>query len=207
MPPNAYEESDQNRNDDVVNRNLSGQSKTDTGYSQLPSRSDLYGEDKLRHGMKDTTRAPESLRTIGEPGQLMPRNNAGARPIGDGVGYRNTNDQYSPAARYDPVDYQSNADNSASRRTSIQRKQVGSSPTIPSEFTATHAGTQKPVPTSSQETRTIRHVPANDGSSLRPLKNYVPGARDGQLGAEDVVNRARSNTYDTEVIEKIAPGL
>lgn len=108
------------------------------------------------------------------------------------------------------------------RQKSIPRKQVGTSANAPyssaqsletSNGQLGHSRTQsasKPLP--------VAPVPSTDGydfrrseavpqsSSIldrsRPISREVHGPRD----AQDVVNRAKTNTYDTSVTEKVAPG-
>ncbi len=108
------------------------------------------------------------------------------------------------------------------RQKSISRKQVGTpthapySPVQPSTSSSPqlshnqHQSDSKPlpfVPTSSNDGYGDHGTPVlSQPSSIldrsRPITKGYAAPRDGK----DVVDRAKSNTYDTEVIEKIAPG-
>lgn len=108
------------------------------------------------------------------------------------------------------------------RQKSISRKQVGTptpapySPVQPSTSSSPqlshnqHQSDYKPlpfVPTSSNDGYGDRGTPVlPQAPSIldrsRPITKGYAAPRDGK----DVVDRAKSNTYDTEVIEKIAPG-
>ena len=101
------------------------------------------------------------------------------------------------------------------RKRSIPRKEVGTgavgqsvNPTTPSATSSTHrrqTSSQKPLPTAPHEQQARR---SNDTRAPDVQSQIRDGAyvHDGPLSAEEVISRAKGNTYDTEVIEAIAPG-
>ena len=80
------------------------------------------------------------------------------------------------------------------RQISIPRKQVGTSANAP----------QSPV--QAQETSNRQQGHNRNQSTSKPLPAAPVFSNDIPEDAQDVLNRAKSNTYDTTVIEKVAPG-
>ena len=123
---------------------------------------------------------------------------------------------------YDGPAPQDGYDADLARQKSIPRKQVGTSANapyssaqfqVPSNGQLSHSRNQsapKPlpsVPVSSTDGYELRRTEAMPQSTSvldrsRPISRGVNGPRDVQ----DVIKRAKTNTYDTEVIEKVAPG-
>ncbi len=112
------------------------------------------------------------------------------------------------------------------RRTSIPRKQVGSSPkapysdnaspTAPTAFSGHDPRTsvEKPLPSAPASNynsyqpgrrEDLIHPPSVLDRS-RPISRNTGGGGGGAYAAEDIVQRAQHDSADTEVIERIAPG-
>ena len=97
-----------------------------------------------------------------------------------------------------------------SRRRSIPRKEVGGSFTSaqPKDYSTSPSGlgghirqksTPKPLPIPPGQPQAFQVQPLLGGQHSRKLGT-------SEVTAEEIVGRAKGNTYDTEVIEKIAPG-
>ena len=101
------------------------------------------------------------------------------------------------------------------RKRSIPRKEVGTgtvgqsmNSTTSSATPSTHrhqTSSQKPLPTAPDEQHGL---PLNETRVPDMQSQTRDGAyvHSGPLSAEEVMSRAKGNTYDTEVIEAIAPG-
>ena len=121
---------------------------------------------------------------------------------------------------YDAAGGQGKHDQQLARKKSIPRKQVGTpaqgshlptdSTALPGsqiDHSAQHSSLKALPPTPAHLDREARRTEANHQSDgilnrSRPITRGFMEPRD----AQDVVNRAKSNTNDTEVVEKVAPG-
>lgn len=135
---------------------------------------------------------------------------------------RKVNQDDSRQHAYDVPAPQDRYDADLARPKSTPRKQVGTSANapyssaqsqVPSNGQLSHSRNQsapKPLPsvpvssTDGHEPRRTEAMPQSTSvlDRSRPISRVVNGPRD----AQDVINRAQTNTYDTEVIEKVAPG-
>ena len=119
------------------------------------------------------------------------------------------------------ADRQKEYDAGPARQKSIPRKQVGTSsqaPYMPPEdpFDSPEIGhhrqqnASKALPSIPPSTNNnfgvTRAEPVSQPASILNRSRPVTRAQSEPLNAQDVVSRAKSNTYDTEVIEKVAPG-
>lgn len=107
------------------------------------------------------------------------------------------------------------------RQKSVTRKQVGASPQAPhspAQF-STSANSQpvnnrqkgtKPLPSAptsmGNDYQSSRDAPTSQSSSMLERSRPVGRGNVVPHNGQEIVNRAKSNTYDTEVIEKVAPG-
>ena len=197
------------------NRNARDASRGNLQYSYLPT---AYREssNQARHvegADRTVPGGPRALKDSVPRGNAEGQNNNGSR-----------SSPYSAEALYDSAAQQAQEESDLTRRTSIPRKMVRASPTNPSAgtFSTSHqqsppsqmrqSSLHKPLPTAPPATRDgyqdsapeehRSHRPSND---LRPIP-LSEIHRGNKLTGDDVVARASSNTYDTEVIETIAPG-
>ena len=139
--------------------------------------------------------------------------------------YGSTRSPYSAEALYESAAQQAQEESDFTRRKSIPRKQVGAPPTYPSagpystsssqQSSPSHmrqSSLQKPLPMAPTGARDDYQGSAPDESrqsrrstDLRPVPlSVIKGSN--KLTADDVVRKASGNSFDTEVIEKIAPG-
>ena len=199
--------------EDIASNNGYSQPRADPRRYQPQQSSDAYSEEPLQRSSRDPLEnyVPEKSQPAIGYGQGTPEGRAGALRSEDRLSAEKAHTGYSAAPGYDSAYYPSDAEDSALRRTSIQRKQVGSSPVLPYEPPATQIGAQKRLPTVPHESSTIRQVPSNQSANIYSSKamgqpTNSSGVVGGRTAPEDVVSRAKGNTYDTEVVEKIAPG-
>lgn len=142
----------------------------------------------------------------------------------DAQNYGSTNSPYSAEALYDSAAQQAQEEVDLARRRSIPRKQVGAPPTNPSAGTFSptasqkstpghirQSSLQKPLPMAPTLGNNYQASPSDEDSQsrrstdLRPVPlSVIKGSN--KLTAEDVVRKASGKSFDTEVIEKIAPG-
>ena len=87
-------------------------------------------------------------------------------------------------------------DANLARQISIPRKQIGTSANVP------QSSVQPPIPSSRQQGHSRNQSASKPLPAAPVFSNDDPEAPD----AQDVVDRAKSNTYDTTVVEKVAPG-
>lgn len=114
----------------------------------------------------------------------------------DNAGIRQVNREDQPQIGYDGPASKEGDDANLARQISVPRKQVGTSPNVP------RSSVQPPIPSNRQQGHS-RNQSASKPLPAAPMSsNDAPGLQD----AQEVVNRAKSNTYDTTVIEKVAPG-
>ena len=114
----------------------------------------------------------------------------------DTAGIRPVNQENQPQIGYDGPASQEGDDANLARQISIPRKQVGTSANVQQSFV------QPPMPSNRQQGHSRNQSASKPLPAAPVVFNDVPGAPD----AQDVVNRAKSNTYDTTVVEKVAPG-
>ena len=118
---------------------------------------------------------------------------------------------YSPSPTYDHSPVTQNTSQNILRRSSIPRKEIGAGsatsaskrfPAAPPDLgnQSRQSGIQKPLPTPPGVPDTFQNQGPIKGQHSKNLDAT------GMLSAEEVVSRAKGNTYDSEVIEKIAPG-
>ena len=114
----------------------------------------------------------------------------------DNAGIRQVNREDQPQIGYDGPASKEGDDANLARQISIPRKQVGTSANVP------QSSVQPPIPSNRQQGHS-RNQSASKPLPAAPMSsNDAPGVQD----AQNVVNRAKSNTYDTTVIERVAPG-
>ena len=114
----------------------------------------------------------------------------------DNGGIRQVNQEDQTPTEYDGLSSREGDDTNLAGQISIPRKQVGTSANV------LQSSVQPSKPSNRQ------HGHSRNQSAAKPLP-AVPvssNAFSGVQDAQDVVDRAKSNTYDTEVIEKVAPG-
>ena len=103
-----------------------------------------------------------------------------------------------------------------SRKRSIPRKLVGSGstsqasePVVSSstntDFHSRQSTLQKPLPVAPYGNQGLGSDEAPSTTGIGQVRN-LPQAANLSITAQDVINRSRGNTRDTEVIETIAPG-
>ena len=107
------------------------------------------------------------------------------------------NQEDQPRTGYDGRALREGDDGDLARQISIPRKQVGTSANVP-QFSV-----QPPKPSNRQQGQSRNQSASKPLPPAPVFSNDVSGAQD----AQEVVNRAKSNTYDTRVIEKFAPGM
>ena len=112
----------------------------------------------------------------------------------DKAGIRKVNQDNQPPTGYDGPASREYDDPNLGREISIPRKQVGTSANAP----------HSPVQTSKLSNRQQGHT--RNQSASKPLPATPGSSNDIPEDAQDVINRAKSNTYDTTVTEKVAPG-
>ena len=114
----------------------------------------------------------------------------------DTAGIRPVNQEDQPQIGYDGPVSKEGDDANLARQISIPRKQVGTSANVQ------QSSVQPPMPSNRQQGHSRNQSASKPLPAAPVVSNDVPGAPD----AQDVVNRAKSNTYDTTVVEKVAPG-
>ena len=126
------------------------------------------------------------------------------------------------ANTYDTPNLQDEDDAGPAQQNPIPRKQIGTSATTPysSVEASSPSGTQTGYSRQQIAPKALPPTPAaaslghTDGQTestpqksnvlnrSRPISKNQTGLRD----AQDVVDRAKTNTYDTQVVETVAPG-
>ena len=159
-----------------------------------------------------------------------PQNNASSiRPVNEGNAQRDSmsqpyrGDLSIPRANpYDSPNLQDDDDAGLARQNSIPRKQIGTSRNTPhSSVQASsppkaqtgHSRQQsapKPLPSTpvapSRGYTDRQTDSAPQPSSILNRSRPIPTSQAGPRDAQDVVDRAKTNTYDTQVVETVAPG-
>ena len=163
--------------------------------------------------------------------EYAPQNTAASiRPVNEGNApgvsmsqpYRGDISSSSRANAYDTPKLQDEDDSGLAQQSPVPRKPLGTSATTPysSVEASLPSGTQTgysrqqiapkalpPTPAAASLGHTDRQTdPTSQKSSVlnrsRPISTNQAGLRD----AQDVVDRATTNTYDTQVVETVAPG-
>ena len=139
-------------------------------------------------------------------GSVPPRGSSHAQGYNaqDNVGVRKVNQDDYIQSTYDGAVPGNDHDGNLARRMSIPRKQVATSANMP------HTSGQPPASSNRQQdhsrnqstTKPLPLAPVTSSYNREPSRFGVMKSRT----AEDVVHRSRSDTYDTEVIEKVSPG-
>lgn len=148
--------------------------------------------------------------------QLDGQHPSASKPYRDNAPNASTFDAHSTPEGYGEYD----AD--LARQKSISRKQVGTSAQVPHSSPKSSAipSTQFNYNRQQSASKSLQSTPVSSNNGIEhhtPERVSEPGSilersRPITRGpfqprdAKDVVNRAKGNTYDTEVIEKIAPG-
>lgn len=164
--------------------------------------------------------------------EYAPRNNAaGIRPVNEGNAqkvsmsqpYRGDSSSNPRSNAYGSPNLQDEDDTGLARQNSIPRKQIGTSANAP--YSSVQASSPpsaqtdysrqqsapKPLPSTpaaASRGYTDRQTdsapqPSNILNRSRPISTSQAGLRD----AHDVVDRAKNNTYDTQVVETVAPAV
>ena len=174
----------------------------------------------------------ESTRSVATPNnqEHVPRNNAGIRPVNQVDAQRVSMAQPSQGdlsldpgskAYYSP-NYQDEDDAGLARRKSIPRKKLGTSASTPYSSglassppraqtgQSRQQNAHKPLPftpAAISHGYTDRQTdPTPQPSSILNRPRPIPTSQTGLQDAQDIVERAKSNTYDTKVVETVAPG-
>ena len=165
--------------------------------------------------------------------EVAPRHSADAvdtRPVNEGYARRDSMSQSHPADlssnqrsnAYSSPNMQDGYDEFLARQDSIPRKNIGTSANTPHSSDRAplppmaqvgHSRQQsatKPLPSTpaaASQGNTDRQMesaswPSSTHNRSRPNQESQAGLRD----AQDVVDRAKTNTYDTQIIETVAPG-
>ena len=162
--------------------------------------------------------------------EYVPRNGASIRPVIEGHSQETSMYHPSPGGTsskpgseaYNSLDLQKEDDAGLIRQSSIPRKQVGtfastpyssvpasSPPSAQTGQSRQQTGT-KPLP-STPAALSSRYIDRPTDSVSKPSgilnrSRPMPPSQTNPQDAQDVVDRAKTNTYDTEVIETVAPG-
>ena len=168
---------------------------------------------------------------ISQSREYAPRNNAASiRPVNEGNAqgfslsqpYQGDLSPSPKANAYNSSNMQAEDDAGLTRQNSIPRKQIGTSPNTPyspvqalppSRAQTGHSRQQsvpKPLPSTpaaASRGYTDRQTdPAPQPSNILHRSRPIPTSQTALRDAQDVVDRARTNTYDTQVVETVAPG-
>ena len=159
-----------------------------------------------------------------------PRNSASIRPVIEGHFQETSLHHPSPGATssnpgseaYNSLDLQNEDNAGVIRQSSIPRKQIGtfantsyssvpaSSPLSAQTGQSRLQTATKPLPStpvalgSGYDDRQTDSV--SKSSSMLNRSRPIPPSQKGLHDAQDVVDRAKTNSYDTEVVETVAPG-
>ena len=197
---------------------------------QFSYMSAMYGDDTKNRNpgdrqvgtMGSARSAQESLQR--DPGFYQTGHDGRTVRHNDGILERRNNaSSHTPAAEYDPLNRQAQGDKDLARKPSIPRKQVGSSigssPSMQSSLPShsipshsPHSSLQKPLPSNPPRDSSVKYGAyegEEDYSSPTNLNGQSRASSDlvsTNPTPEDVLDRAKSNTVKTEVVESIAPG-
>ena len=159
-----------------------------------------------------------------------PRNNAGGiRPVTEGnnqgmmsQNYRGDLSSGPRSNAYNSANLQNEDDEGLAGQDSIPRKQIGtsantlyssvqaSSPTRAQPGHSRQQSAPKPLPSipaaASRGYADRQTESASQPSSILNRSRPIPPSQAGPRDAQDIVDRAKTNTYDTQVVETVAPG-
>ncbi|CAF9939880.1 MAG: hypothetical protein ALECFALPRED_008366 [Alectoria fallacina] len=161
-----------------------------------------------------------------------PRNNAASiRPVNEGNAQRVSMSQTfqgdlpsTPRSNaYDSPNPQDEDDTGLAGQNPIPRKQIGTSADTPySSVQASSApraqishsrqqSVPKPLPSipvaADRGNANRQTEPTPQSSSILNRSRPVPTSQTGLRDAQDIVNQAKTNTYDTQVVERVAPAV
>ena len=187
--------------EETANRSSPGISQVDMRDPQYSYLSSVYGQG-----------AEGDSAVIGRKQGYTEQRDGKTGTVGNIEPYSKRQAPYSPTGKHDSAIGPQQTRSDMSRRRSIPRKEVGTG--LPSQLTAgnsisptdasmnynQHSNVQKPLPTPPNEPLALRGHHSSKG-------HFAKSFSASQLPApEEVVQKAKSSTYDTEVIERIAPG-
>ena len=160
-----------------------------------------------------------------------PRNNAASiRPVNEGNAQRVPMSQTpqgdlpsTPRTNaYDSPNLQDEDDTSLARQNPIPRKQIGTFADTPYSSVQASSPPRAQIGHSRQQSapKPLPSIPVaadlgyanrqtestHQSSSILNRSRPVPTSQTGLREAQDVVERAKTNTYDTQVVERVAPG-
>ena len=159
-----------------------------------------------------------------------PRYNASSRPLGEGNAQRASMSQphqgglpSNPKSNaHESLHFQDEDDAGLARHNSIPRKQIGtpastqysppqpSSPPRAQTSQSRQQSAPKPLPSTpaavshGHTDRQMDYAP--QPPSILNRSRPIPTSQAGLQDAQDVVDRAKTDTYDTDVVETVAPG-
>ena len=185
----------------TTNRSSPGISQADMRDPQYSYMSSVYGQG-----------ADSDSGVTGRNQGYTDKRDGNMGAVGKIESYSTRQAPYPPAGKYDSGVGPQQTGSDLPRRRSIPRKEVGtgltsssiagnsSSPLQMSMSPKQHSSVQKPLPTPPNE-------PLVFGGQRSSTGHSATSSSVGQAPApEEVVQRAKSSTYETEVIERIAPG-
>lgn len=187
--------------EEAANRRSPGISQADMRDPQYSYMSSVYGQG-----------ADGDTGVTGRNQGFTEKRDGNMGTVGNIESYPRRQAPYSPAGRHDSGIGPQHTGLDLTRRRSIPRKEVGtgltsspiagssSSPPQVSMNPKQHSSVQKPLPTPPNEPLVFGGQRSSTGHSAR-------SSSVGQAPPpEEVVQRAKSSTYDTEIIERVAPG-
>ena len=152
------------------------------------------------------------------------RNIASFKPVNESESQRASMSQpiRGNLSAYDSLNFQDDNDADLARQNSIPRKQIGTSASTPyssvsaSSFSRAQTGqirqqnAPKPLPSTPATVGRGYGGPQTDStpqpSSILNRSRPISTIHTGLPDAQDVVDRAKTNTFDTKVVETVAPG-
>lgn len=186
----------------TANRSSPGISQVDMRDPQYSYLSSVYGQG-----------AEGDSGVIGRKQGYTEQRDGKTGTVGNIEPYSKRQAPYSPTGKHDLATGPLQTRSDMSRRRSIPRKEVGTG--LPSQFTAGNSisptdasmnynqdsNFQKTLPTPPNEPLALRGHHSSKGHFAKSSSASQPPA------PEEVVQKAKSSTYDTEVIERIAPAV
>ena len=196
-------------------------------------RDDTISQRQDYASRNNTTQFPEFTPRTSATSQNReygPRYNASSKPLGEGNAQRASMSQpyqgglsSNPKSNaYESPHFQDEDDAGLARHNSIPRKQIGTSastpyspppPSSPPRAQTSQSRQQsapKPLPSTPAAVsrgHTDRQMDcAPQPPSILNRARPIPTSHAGLQDAQDVVDRAKTDTYDTDVVETVAPG-
>ncbi len=153
---------------------------------------------------------------------FRPLNEEGAQRVLMSQPYRGDSSSNRRSNPYDSPNPQDEDDAGLARQNSIPRKQIGTSSNTPSSSVQASSPQRAPIGHSRQQS-TPKPLPptpaavsreytdrqtdsAPQTSSILNRSRPIPTSQAGLRDPQDIVDRAKTNTYDTDVVETVAPG-